>query len=122
MANSNPNQDNLTKYKSQWKSGKTKTIRVPEKIADKILEIAHLLDEDKITVTSDIKEISINKSTKLKDYNSITVTSDIKNILQNGLKIPSNKGGEIKRHLAEIGKLLGFEIEQDSRKRWKIKS
>jgi hypothetical protein len=32
--------------KSKWKHGKTKLIRVPEKLADQILEYAHKLDEN----------------------------------------------------------------------------
>ena len=31
--------------KSPWKSGETRTIRVPEALADRLLEIAHWLDE-----------------------------------------------------------------------------
>lgn len=34
--------------KPQWKNGKTKTIRVPESLADEILKIAHKLDEESI--------------------------------------------------------------------------
>ena len=32
--------------KGKWKHGKTKLIRVPEKLADQILEYAHKLDEN----------------------------------------------------------------------------
>jgi len=32
--------------KGKWKHGKTKLIRVPEELADKILEYAHKLDEN----------------------------------------------------------------------------
>ncbi|MGK7898276.1 MAG: hypothetical protein AB4372_32845, partial [Xenococcus sp. (in: cyanobacteria)] len=34
--------------KPKWIHGKTKTIRVPEVLADKILELSHMLDEGKI--------------------------------------------------------------------------
>lgn len=32
--------------KPTWKSGKTKTIRVPESLAEKVLQIARILDEE----------------------------------------------------------------------------
>ena len=86
---------NLTSYQPKWKSGKTKTIRVPEAIAEQVLEIAHSIDED-----------------------NFIVTSEFKSVLAEGLKLPSNKGGEIKKCLARIGRMAGFEVEQDSRKRW----
>ena len=34
--------------KPKWIHGKTKTIRVPEVLADKILELAHMLDEGRV--------------------------------------------------------------------------
>lgn len=34
--------------KPKWIHGKTKTIRVPEVLADRIIEIAHMLDEGKV--------------------------------------------------------------------------
>ena len=34
---------------SKWKHGKTKTIRVPEKLADKILAVARHLDENPLS-------------------------------------------------------------------------
>ena len=95
MANPNPQLSNLSSYKPKWKSGKTKTIRVPKAIAEQVLEIAHSIDED-----------------------NFIVTSEFKSVLTEGLKLPSNKGGEIKKCLARIGTLAGFEVEQDSRKRW----
>lgn len=39
--------DNLSdkyQFKPKWQSGKTKLIRVPEKIADQVLEVAHDID------------------------------------------------------------------------------
>ena len=97
MANPNPQLSNLSSYKPKWKSGKTKTIRVPEAIAEQILSIAHVIDEGGFIVTGDIKPIAAK-----------------------AFKLPSNKGGEIKKCVAQIVRMSGFEVEQDSRKRWII--
>lgn len=41
-------------FKPKWKSGKTTVIRVPEAIADKVLAVAHQIDEEKaVTLSSD---------------------------------------------------------------------
>ncbi len=155
------NEASLVKYESKWKSGKTKTIRVPVAIAEQVLEIAHQLDEG---ILPDISQYINNNSTASKPDNeikklkqkieepekkSISVTSD-KNgvtlskhqaeqeinsnksaitlkrefydreqalfIISDGLLTPSSKGGEIRRHLVQLGILLGFKIEKVKRK------
>lgn len=45
MPNYKGNEATLTKYKPKWKSGDTRTIRVPIALADQILAYAHQLDE-----------------------------------------------------------------------------
>lgn len=64
MPNFNPNLDNLKSYKPKWLSGKTQTIRVPIAITEKVLEIAHKIDKQQFTDTSDIQydNIKFNKS------------------------------------------------------------
>jgi hypothetical protein len=44
MPNPNPNTSGLKFYKTTWKHGKTKTIRVPIVLADQILEYGYQLD------------------------------------------------------------------------------
>lgn len=53
MPNPNPKLENLTSYKPKWKSGKTRTIRVPVAIAEQVLEVAHQIDEGQLTDTSE---------------------------------------------------------------------
>lgn len=38
----------LKHYQPKWNNGETKTIRVPVKLADKILEIAHKIDNNEV--------------------------------------------------------------------------
>lgn len=48
--------------KSDWKSGKTKTIRVPEVLADRILEYAKQLDQDFVEPTTELVIESVTAS------------------------------------------------------------
>lgn len=48
MPNPKGNVQTLTKYRPKWKSGETRTIRVPVILADQILGYAHQLDEGAI--------------------------------------------------------------------------
>jgi len=48
MPNLNPNTSGLKFFKSAWKHGKTKTIRVPIALADQILEYGYQLDSGKV--------------------------------------------------------------------------
>lgn len=130
MPNPNPKLENLTSYKPKWKSGKTRTIRVPVAIADKVLELAHKIDKGESLDTGDK---SSNNPTQIKlDESATTESKDIldtsesidKNhaytILAEGLAVPSNRGGEIKTYLAKLGEMLGFEITKNNKKQWTI--
>ena len=72
--------------KADWKHGKTKTIRVPEVLADEILEYAHKLDIGDIT-----------------DYDTISKVIDL-----DGITIPEIRG----RRFVFLGDLMraGYEI------------
>jgi len=48
MRNPNPNTSGLKSFKSAWKHGRTKTIRVPIALADQILEYGYELDGGKV--------------------------------------------------------------------------
>lgn len=58
--------------KSGWKHGKTKVIRVPEVLADQIIEYARDLDEGK-TSTKNVKQVT--PMLKIIDLSGISITS-----------------------------------------------
>ena len=76
MPNPRGNPETLKQFKSQWKSGKTRTIRVPIAIAEQVLEAARLIDE--------------NQSFK------------IIQIARNAFSLKASSGGKIKDAIAEI--------------------
>lgn len=49
MPNPKGNEATLKKYAPKWKSGETRTIRVPIALANEILDYAHKLDENSLT-------------------------------------------------------------------------
>ena len=78
------NTQNLTPYKSKWKNGKTKLIRVPEVLADKILVLAHQLDDginfNDSPVTEKIKKIIDKIYRKEKGYKSNSASALIREL------------------------------------------
>ena len=78
------NTENLTPYKSKWKNGKTKLIRVPESLADKILVLAHKLDKgDKFyysPVTERLDTIMNKIERKEKGYKSNSASALIREL------------------------------------------
>jgi hypothetical protein len=80
--------------KGSWQSGKTKTIRVPEALADDILELARRLDEGE-------------------DFESDTDSNidEVIEILRDALTLRANAGGAIKARIREALELLGFDGE-----------
>ena len=124
MPNPKPKLENLKSYKPKWKSGKTRTIRVPIAIADRVLEVAHQIDEDISLDTSELLTIDKHKETTTissKNRNCIIDTSDtikeeIKSILDQALAIKSNQGSKIKTKIAELGKYWGWKIEKANKK------
>lgn len=58
--------------KSAWKHGKTKVIRVPEILADQIIEYARKLDEGKIK-NDDVKQVT--SMLKIIDLSGVSLTS-----------------------------------------------
>ncbi len=57
MANPKGNLSTLKSYSPAWKGGKTRTIRVPIALSDKVLEYAHKLDEGDEMVVLSRKEV-----------------------------------------------------------------
>lgn len=84
--------DNLITQKTNWNNLPTKAIRVPEKFADQILEIAKFLDSNK----------PINPKIPTDRENVVQAIS----ILEKSLKLPANKGGAIKSEIRKAINLL----------------
>lgn len=105
MSNPKGNEETLVKYTPKWQSGKTKTIRVPIAIADRVLEAARKIDDNN-DLSTDTSESSFDRN-------------NAKLLLKSMLAAPSNKGGQIKELAAELGNLIGFKIERKGRK-WSI--
>jgi hypothetical protein len=82
---------------STWKQGKTKTIRVPIALADRLLELARAMDNDDTVV--------INLST----VDSVT---ESKVINLSGVKV-THLNGEIAIRLEDLVK-LGYELQPTS--------
>lgn len=87
--------------KSKWKHGKTKTIRVPQNLADKILDYAHKLDNEDI----------IEHETESKTVTGIPVTVNniSKTINLSGVPIQRYKGKSFLFLESLVN--LGYEIE-----------
>ncbi len=111
MANPKGNKETLTPYQPKWRSGKTRTIRVPIAIADEVLEAARAIDEGKKFA---VEEAS---NTDTSDTNNIDSIKEAFNELG---KIPSNRGGQIKEAASKIARLIGLNFEKDSKRKWKI--
>lgn len=130
MPNPNPRLENLSSYKPKWKSGKTRTIRVPIAIAERVLQIAHLIDDGESDDTGELIEMTrtnagifddvMLKPEKSPDTSEIAKYSEAGIILKEGLAVPSNKGGEVKQYLAKLGRMLGFEVKKNSKRQWVI--
>ena len=84
MSREKYNTENLIPYKSKWKNGKTKLIRVPEVLADKILVLAHQLDDGvnlkSSPVTEKIRLIIDKINKKEKGYKSNSASALIRDL------------------------------------------
>lgn len=99
MPNPNPKQQNLRKFKPKWNSGKTKAIRIPEAFADRLIEIARLLDESEpITCTLDRNQVKVHSSSY--SNSAFTCTSDNNNDKQSKLMLSKTEAIE------EVDRLL----------------
>ena len=86
--------------KGKWKHGKTKSIRVPEELADQILEYAHKLDEN----------AKIESETESKINHSLTSDSvtDSKTLNLSGvsIRVCNGKSAVLLEDLVKIGYTL----------------
>lgn len=86
-----------TTWKPGWKLGKTKVIRIPEVLAERLYEMARNLDEGK-----DYCLLQDNSNNSHVTGNEL---EKVINILEESLKLPANRGGAIK---TEIKKVISF--------------
>jgi hypothetical protein len=90
MPNHNPNKSGLLYgANSNWKNQPTTTIRVPQKLSEKILEYAKRSD------ANDNADIGVTADTEL-----------IKTILKDALKLRANHGGAIKTEIKKVLSML----------------
>lgn len=92
--------------KGEWKSGKTKGVKLPEKLVDEIVAIARAIDDGK-----EIKIIGNDSVTKSKNLQNETVTEskrveEAAAILTEALTLKPNAGGAIKIKIKEALKVL----------------
>ena len=91
MSNPNPKLENLKSYKPKWNLGKTKTIRVPIAIAERVLDYAHQLDERH---SPDTSEYINNNGTASKSDNEIKkLKQKISELEKQLISVTSDKNG-----------------------------
>lgn len=88
MPNYKGNEATLTKYKPKWKSGETRTIRVPVALAEQILNYAHQIDEG-VTVSNQSMNLNIESVTQVIEW------------LEDVGKTPRNNFSKQKRELVQ---------------------
>lgn len=87
--------------KPKWKSGKTKTIRVPEAIADEVMSIALDLDQGKSVVT-------LRNNEKVVNIENITQSENVDVVDLSGISL-THSGGEVAIKLTDLVK-KGYKI------------
>ena len=63
MPNPKGNPSTLKPYTAQWRHGRTRTIRVPVALADKVLEYERQIDEQTLTQAHQVNDGEANKIT-----------------------------------------------------------
>ena len=86
--------------KGKWKHGKTKLIRVPEELADKILEYAHKLDEK-----ANIENVTESKINHNLVSDSVTNSKTL-NLSGISIRVCNGKSAVLLEDLVKIGYTL----------------
>lgn len=109
--NNNPkgNPETLTPYKPKWKSGKTRTIRVPIAKANEILKAAELIDSG-YSLTTDTGEQTQNEEVN---------REKVIQLAEEAFSSKSNAGGKIKDLLSQILLEHGYSLIKEKRS-WKV--
>lgn len=106
-------------FTGKWKLGKTTTIRIPEILKDKILELARYLDRYKKEEIEDINLVSIFNSNNQLDRNKkyqISIECLSEYFSEKGVNLEELKqarAGTKKRQLADIHHWLSKKTKQD---------
>jgi hypothetical protein len=99
-------------FSSKWKLGKTTTIRIPEILKDKILELARYLDKNQKEEIEEINLVSIFDSNKQLNKNQIYkagIECLEEFFTEKGFsleELQASRAGTKKRQMAEIHKWL----------------
>lgn len=94
MPNPKGNVQTLKKYQPKWKSGETRTIRVPTTLADQILDYAHQLDEG-VIASSQPNQIDLNHLLQV-----ITWLEDVEQTPRNNFS--KEKKGLVRKAIEEL--------------------
>jgi hypothetical protein len=98
MPNPKGNIQTLQSYQPKWKSGATKTIRVPIVLENLILEYARKLDESP-------SQVNHEPSSSSSSFNEESLSQAIQ-ALNEALSLKANAGGAIKTKIREAIALL----------------
>ena len=86
--------------KGKWKHGKTKSIRVPEALAEQVLEYAHNLDEN--AIIEFVTESKINSSLT---FDSVTNSKTL-NLSGISIRVCNGKSAVLLEDLVKVGYTL----------------
>ena len=100
MANPKGNLTTLKPYQSKWKSGQTRTIRVPAALADQVMEYARKLDSGESL--SQVNQANGTPAYKV----DLVPLSQVIQVLTEALDLKANAGGKIKERVREAIALL----------------
>lgn len=100
MPNPKGNLDTLKPYQSRWKSGATRTIRVPIALTDQVLDFALRLDAGE-----SLSQVNHSGITQKGEISGESLSQAIQ-ILNEALSLKANAGGKIKDRIREAIALL----------------
>lgn len=100
MANPKGNLDTLKHFQGKWRSGRTRTIRVPITLADQVLDFALRLDAGEPLTQVNHKNISQMAETSRESLTQVI------QILNDALTLKANAGGKIKDRIRDALALL----------------
>lgn len=100
MANPKGNVDNLKHYQAKWRSGPTRTIRIPIALTDQVLDFALRLDAGE-----SLTQVNRKNTTQTGETSRESLTQVIQ-ILNDALTLKANAGGKIKDRIRDALALL----------------
>jgi hypothetical protein len=100
MANPKGNLDTLKPFQGKWRSGQTRTIRVPVTLAEQVLDYALKLD-----AAESLTQVNHKETTQRVEIGCESLTQVIQ-ILNDALTLKANAGGKIKDRIRDALSLL----------------